>query len=122
MDLLPLSLDPLPLRVEFPFQISLETINFFFSVSVYETLCQLWIKLESIKIFSDVIQSQKKFLLDERKKSWKKNKQTMLKKNRNFVSLLLYFNKKNIFCYIVEKNYYNSKNVYIDGYQTERGD
>merc|ERR1712243_10892 len=51
-----------------------------------------------INIFSDVIQSQKKFLFEEQKKSWKKNKQTMLKKNRIFVSIILYFNKKIKFC------------------------
>ena len=41
MDPLPLSLDPLPLRVEFPFQISLETINFFFSISLRDALSAL---------------------------------------------------------------------------------
>ena len=69
-----------------------------------------------------MIQSQKKFLLDEQKKSWKKNKQTMLKKNRNFVSPILYFNKKKLYFVILLKNYFVSKNVYVDGYQTERGD
>ena len=69
-----------------------------------------------------MIQSQKKFLLDEQKKSWKKNKQTMLKKNRNFVSIIYYILiKKLYFAKILLKKYY-SKNVYIDGYQTERGD
>ena len=86
------------LRAEFPSHISSGTIiisKTYFLVSVFETLYQPWTKLESIKIFSDVIQSQKKFLFEEQKKSWKKNKQTMLKKNRNFVSIILYFNKKN---------------------------